>query len=326
MSTMEMKDLAVNEAIRKMRRYVKTASSTDANAGIQSYIDLEIYMFVTEQMDKALQWLQSLIENLGIGEGCCNDILTTAWLRQAEIAEQSIEGGVRKTKELNYTSIRDADSARVCLVDLGVELHDRLVHYRTTGDIRDYWVQQLQYLQGIKLETSAEDDDTLEQARWMVDRSNDDLNMAWDVVAKSWTEWHPYLTIFLQASDKFFEQIDIESVSKYEYTCLCLIYLSHSVIRKAQFADTYVAMHCSWIDECKALLKRLERFRHERASSELRSHYELSQNEFQDKYQKMIIEQLEEEIERFGFKDSLSLFEQIVFFKVLNDQYDCELV
>ena len=97
---------------------------------------------------------------------------------------------------MNYTSIRDADSARVCLVDLGIELHDRLVHYRVTGEIKESWMQQLQYLQEIKLETSAEDDDTLEQARWMVDRYNDDLNMAWDVMAKSWTEWHPYLTIF----------------------------------------------------------------------------------------------------------------------------------
>ena len=99
----------------------------------------------------------------------------------------------------------------------------------------------------------------------------------------------------------------------------------YSVIRKAQFADSHVAMHWAWIDQGKALHERLERVRHERASLETKSYYEVAQEQFRDKYQQMTMDELEEEISRFGFKDSFALFEQIVFLKVLTGRTDREL-
>ena len=122
-------------------------------------------MFVIDQMNDALQWLQNVIENEGIGEGCCNDILTLAWLRQIESSQQLMQGGVPRTKATDYTSIRDADSARSCLVELSVELHDRLRHYQDTVKNKD-WAGRLEYLQSIKTEEFAEDDDAIEEAKF----------------------------------------------------------------------------------------------------------------------------------------------------------------
>ena len=104
-------------------------------------------------------------------------------------------------------------------------------------------------------------------------------------MANIWVQWHPYLIIFLQATNKYFDDIDIGTVNNYEHTCLCLIYLSYSVILRAQFDDFNVVMHWTWIEQSQVLLERLERVRRERASEETRSYQEEAEEQFRDKYQ-----------------------------------------
>ena len=103
-------------------------------------------MFVIDQMNDALQWLQDTVESMGVGEGCCNDILTIAWLRQMEDPQQVVSGTTTETKKEGYTSIRDADSARTCLAQISTDLFDRIKHYEQTIKNRDEWMDYLQRL------------------------------------------------------------------------------------------------------------------------------------------------------------------------------------
>ena len=51
-----------------------------------------------------------------------------------------------------------------------MDLHDRLRHYQYTCSYKEYYVQQLQYLQAVKTEESAEDDEAIKNAKFWVGR------------------------------------------------------------------------------------------------------------------------------------------------------------
>jgi hypothetical protein len=193
---METQNLPVGNAIQKMKRFVKTAASTDANADVEYYINKEIYMFVIDQMNEALQWLQDTVESVGVGEGCCNDILTIAWLRQMEDPQQVVSGMATGTRRESYTSIRDADSARTCLAQINTDLHDRLKHYEETIKNRDEWAVYLQQLLS-QTEKDAEYDKKLELAKFWADRYRDDVDPNWFLMRDAWMPWRDYLVVFL---------------------------------------------------------------------------------------------------------------------------------
>ena len=106
-------------------------------------------MFVVDQLDDALQWLQNIVLCTNVGEGCCNAILTLAWLRQMEDSQQVVSGTTIETKQKDYTSIRDADSARTCLVPIKTDLFDRLKHYEQVVEDCEKWMETLRYLSSL---------------------------------------------------------------------------------------------------------------------------------------------------------------------------------
>ena len=138
-------------------------------------------------------------------------------------------------------------------------------------------------------------------AKFWGPRYRDDVDPNWLLMTDAWMPWRDYLVVFLRATQKFFEDVDVESINSYKFTCLCSMFLCYKLIVKAGFAEESVAWHWGWIDACQALIDKFDQVRRTRMNEEIRAHQEETEQQCRERYRQSAFEQLEEEIQQNGW-------------------------
>jgi hypothetical protein len=214
---------------------------------MKEYIDMDIYLFVVTQLDTSFEWIQEAVRVDDVGGGCCNDVLTHAWLKQKEQQNKGISAKTTGIKQEEINSIRDADSAISALAELKMDVFDHLNRYDKVVQDSQSYMETWRILASMSSRTPQQEAE-LQAAQFWGPSLERDINPAWNILIKAWLPWRDYMTVFLQVTQKFLKDIPVKSVDSYKFVCLCSMFLCYKIILKAGFDDVSVTWHWGWID------------------------------------------------------------------------------